>query len=423
VKLQLGQIRPNVARLYARDYIAAWEKIATLPKPAAYFSDAAALGAFTKTPSPLKVLLLELRKNTVFSGGSGRRMVDQAVERSRLGRAVAGAQAVAGDAYDAGTEITNYFKPLHAYVGDGKSPAPVDEFVNAVKQAGSAVTSAKLAGGGMGSEAVQGQMAQAMGGVATAAGGAPPQLQGFLASAATGGETASVSAAQGAISDAYATGVLPDCKLATDEKYPFFGAAKDDASLIDVQRVFGLNGIVDAFIQQRIIPLLDMSGPIWRWNATAPTTAALSPSSPDEFAKARQLRDLLIAGLAVKFESSSFGTGVDGVNLSVGGTQYRFEPATSGQKPVIWAAQGNVPQATLTMFMGQKEVGTVPASGPWALFRLMDNARLENAGPQKLLATFGSGAQTVVFKVSLPNDQNPFIRGGGVWSFRCPVAL
>ena len=29
--------------------------------------------------------------------------------------------------------------------------------------------------------------------------------------------------------------------------------------------------------------------------------------------------------------------------------------------------------------------------GPWALFRLMDKARRENAGPQTLLATFGEG--------------------------------
>jgi len=38
------------------------------------------------------------------------------------------------------------------------------------------------------------------------------------------------------------------------------------------------------------------------------------------------------------------------------------------------------------------------------------------------LATFGSGAQTAVFKISLPNDRNPFGRGG-LWSFRCPTVL
>jgi type VI secretion system protein ImpL len=52
----------------------------------------------------------------------------------------------------------------------------------------------------------------------------------------------------------------------------------------------------------------------------------------------------------------------------------------------------------------------------------MDAAQKQNAGPQALLATFGSGAQTAVFKITLPTDRNPFGRGG-LWSFRCPVTL
>jgi type VI secretion system protein ImpL len=52
----------------------------------------------------------------------------------------------------------------------------------------------------------------------------------------------------------------------------------------------------------------------------------------------------------------------------------------------------------------------------------MDKARRDNAGPQTILATFGQGAANAVFKVTLPSDKNPFSRGG-VWSFRCPVAL
>ncbi len=426
VQMQMSQIRPNVARLYARDYIDAWEKVATVPKPANYFADAAALGAFTKTPSPLKILLLELRKNTIFTGGSSaaKKMLGEKAEVSRYGRYVTGAMKVKGDeGYDAGTEIANHFKPLQDYVGDGKALGPLDEFIAAVKQAGSAVTSARIAGGGVGGEATQGQMAMAMGGVATAAGGAPAQLQTFVESAASGGTKATVSAAQGALTEAYASAVLPDCKLATVDKYPFFGTAETDASLIDVQRVFGMGGSLDAFLQQRILPLLDVSGPIWRWNAQDVATADLSPSSPDEFFKARQLRDLLMGGAAVKFEPRTFGGTVDSAVLSVGGAEYRFDKTNTAPRSVIWSAQGNVPEASIKLLAGTVDAGKIDTSGPWALFRLMDKADLENAGPRMILATFGSGTQTITFKVTLPGEQNPFIRGGGVWSFRCPATL
>jgi len=431
MRMQMSQIRPNVARLYARDYIDAWEKVITTPKPANYFADAAALGAFTKQPSPLKVLMLELRKHTNFKGGTGaaKDIAMQRLEASRIGRAVRAGQKVAGEGgFDAGTEIANYFKPIHDFVGDGKQPGPIDEFVAAVKEAGAAVTSANIAGGGIGGDTAQGAMAMAMGKVAAAAGGAPPQLKAFVEQAASGGAKASVSAAQGALGDAWTNSVLPDCKLATEDKYPFFGTAEADASLVDVQQVFAMGGSLDAFLTQRIMPLLDMSGPIWRWN-DSPATANLSPSSPDEFAKARKLRDMLVAGIAVKFEPKSFGADVDIVDLATGGTQYRFERSGSGDRPVIWSAQGNVPEASITFLKngaeGQKpaEVEKVRKSGPWALFRLMDTAKFENTGPDTVTATFGKGTKSAVFKITLPGKQNPFIRGGGVWSFRCPVVL
>ena len=422
IQTQMSQVRQGVASLYSRDYIAAWEKVATLPKPADYFGDIAAFGAFTKSPSPLKLLLLELRKNTTFEGGSGalKKLASKKLASSRLGKAARSMPD--GDGFDAGVEISNYFKPLHDYVGDGKAPGPIDEFIAALKSAGAAVNSAKLAGGGMGSEAVQGQMAMAMGSVAAAAGGAPPQLQSFVASATSGGKTASTTAAQGAIADAYGTAVLPDCRLATQDKYPFFGTAEADASLIDVQRVFGMGGSLDAFVVQRIIPLIDMSGPVWRWNAINPTAAALNPTSPDEFSKAQMLRDMIMGGVTVKFEAKAFGGGVDAAELTVGSTNYKFEGSMAGERPVIWSAQGNVPQAAVALYSSGKKVNEVTENGPWALFRLMDAAKRENAGPQTILATFGQGSQTVVFKVSLPSERNPFSRGG-VWSFRCPVAL
>lgn len=423
IQTQMSQIRPGVANLYSRDYIAAWERVATLPQPADYFSDIAAFGSFTKSPSPLKLLLLELRKNTTFTGGTAgaKKMLTDKMASSRFARA---GQLLPGGAggIDAGVEIANYFKPLHAYAGDGKVPAPIDEFIAALKQAGAAVASAKMASGGIGSDSVQGQMAMAMGSVAAAAGGAPPQMQGFVSGATSGGKAATVSAAQGAISDAYANAVLPDCRLATQDKYPFFGTAEADASLVDVQRVFGMGGSFDAFLQQRVMPLLDMSGPIWRWNAANPTAATLTPSSPDEFSKAGMMRDMLMGGVNVKFEAKAFGGGVDAAELTVGSTNYRFDGSGAGERPVNWSAQGNVPQASVKLYAAGNQVGEVSKSGPWALFRLMDSARRENAGAQAILATFGSGAQTVVFKVSLPSEKNPFSRGG-VWSFRCPVAL
>ena len=440
IQSEMANVRPGVAGLYAKDYIAAWDGVIKVMQPASYFGDPAAFGAFTKMPSPMKRVLLELRKNTIFAGGLGNGV------KSMLGRRLQSANYRGLNARDvtegreqglsAGDEITNYFAQVHEYVGDGRAPAPIDDFVAAVKAAGQAVIAAKSMGGAGGSDATQAAMATAMAQVATSAAGAPPQLQPFVASAAKGGSSAQVSAAKGAVSDAYAQAVLPTCKGVAQEHYPFFGGATQDASVPDTLRLFGMGGTIDGFVQQRLSALMDTSGPVWRWKAGDPITASLDPQSPEEFAKASQIRDLLAAGLPLKVSVATFGSDVSSVEFASGGTTYKFSPTANDEKPLQWSA-GGLPSADVVLYKAgaaaapaaaaaapgaETEVRRFTADGPWALFKLVDKSTKENAGAQAIKATFGDGARSVTFLVKLPSDRNPFSRGG-VWSFRCPVAL
>lgn len=431
VQGEMANIRPGVAGLYAREYIAAWEAIVKAMQPGGYFSDPAAFGAFTKSPSPLKRVLLELRKNTSFAGGA-RGAAGQAIAQRMS--SIKGARLVQGAAggatgLDAGAEIAGYFEPLHDYVGDGKAPGPIDEFVAAIKQAGQAVIAARAVGGGGGAEATQAAMAQAVAQVQAAAAGAPPQLQGFVSAAAGGGSTARVDAATGAVADAYAQSVGPACREVAQEHYPFFGAAPTDAATVDVLRVFGMGGTIDSFVTQRLKPMMETEGPVWRWRADDPVAASLSPASPEELAKAAQIRDLLTGGLPIKVALAKLGSGVGAVEIASGGTTYRFDAAGAPARPLLWSVSGGLPEASVTLYpVGAAAAGApahlrkIEAEGPWALFRLMDQAEKENAGERAIKATFGEGAQSATFLIGLPSDRNPFSRGG-IWSFRCPVAL
>ena len=437
VGAELSNVRPGVAGLYAKDYIAAWEGMLAAMKPGAYFSDPAAFGALTKSPSPLKRVLLELRKNTIFTGGvqaglarAGR----YGMNRSRLGRVANEVGRDRAQGIDAGDEISGYFANLHDYVGDGRSQAPVDEFVAAMKLAGQAVIAARSVGGGGGSDSTQAAMAAAMASVKASAAGAPPQLQGFVNGAAGGGASAQVSAAKGAVADAYAQTVLPACREVAQEHYPFF-ATGADAPVVETLRVFGMGGVVDAFVHQRLGGLIDTAGPVWRWKDADPIAAALNPSTPEELARAAELRDLLAGGLPIKVSVASFGSDVSVVELESGGTRYRFTPASNQPKPLLWSATGGLPEASLVLYKaaGSKpasdadappgvELARIEAEGPWALFRLMDKARKQNAGPQAIRASFGEGSAQTALAVTLPSTRNPFSRAG-IWSFRCPANL
>jgi len=424
---EMLNVRAGVAGLYAKDYIAAWEGITKAMQPGAYFTDRAALGAFTKMPSPLKLVLLELRKNTIFEGGVGNAagyVAKQRMQSMRVG-GITGAQVMNGRAggLSAGDEITNYFAQLHSFVGNGKSPAPIDDFVAAVKAAGQAVIAAKSMGGGGGSDATQAQMATAMAQVQTAAASAPAQLAPFVEAAAKGGAGAQVSAAQGAVTEAYAQSIMPACKGVAQEHYPFFGGAAQDASVSDTLRLFGMGGTLDGFTQVRLLPLMDTAGPVWRWKSDDPIAATLDPLVPEEFAKAAQIRDLLAGGLPLKISVASMGTDVAAAEFSSGGQTYRFARGDAGEKPLLWSATGGTPAASVTFYGADaKPAQQIEAEGPWALFRLVDKGAKENSGAQAIKVTFGEGAKAVAFLIKLPSERNPFSRGG-VWSFRCPNAL
>ncbi|HUO22239.1 MAG TPA: type VI secretion system membrane subunit TssM [Caulobacteraceae bacterium] len=422
IRAQIQQVKPGVSALYAQDYIKAWQAVVGSLRPANYFADMSAFGAATAAPPPLKLILLQVKANTDFSGGTP---VDGAARAASSALGPVGALAAGGSGpaggIDAGKTITDAFAQLSAFVGDGKSPAPVDDFIAKLKAAVIAKTQADRAGAGLGADAAQGDLSKAMAELAAASATAPPMAQSFTAAASKQGDSAQLSSATGAISTAYSQSVLPACQSAVTDRYPFTAASQNDAPVGDLLRVFGLNGQIDSFAQTRLAPLMDTSAKTWRWRAGDPIAAALDPSSAAEFQRAAGLRDLLLSGVSAKVEAVGFGGPVTAVEIAAGGQTYRFDAGQAGQRPIQWTTSA-LPVASVTLFAGSKAVKSYSFEGPWALFRLFDAAKRENDGPTAFKATFGDGAASAVLRVTLPGAANPFSRGG-VWSFHCPSRL
>jgi type VI secretion system protein ImpL len=228
-RASLGNVRQGLAGSYASDYIAAWNGVIEVMQPADYFQDATAMNAFTKNPSPLKKILLELRKNTIFEGGASAaasKMVRDRINRSSAGRFINDMKAGRETGLDAAGQIAAAFRDVHEYVGDGKGAAPIDTFVDAMREAGKTIAAARSLGGAGGADAMNVAMAQATAQVNQAAGGAPPQLGAFTQAAAKGTSAAQVTTASGAVSDAYAQAIMPPCREVAQERYPFSEAPR-----------------------------------------------------------------------------------------------------------------------------------------------------------------------------------------------------
>lgn len=428
IHAQMSSVRPGVAALYAHDYIKAWQDFVATLQPANVFTDQAAFGAATGSPPPLKTLLQQVVANTTFGGGPSASDKAEAMARSKalsragpLGGLAGPAEAPVGQ--DAAQTISDAFAQVKAFAGSGPAPAPVDDFVAKLKAAVTAKGAADRAaglGGGAG-DAAQADLAKAMSELAAASATAPAMVQAVTSGSSKAGDKAQVSSATGAVSTIYEAQVAPQCRSVTDQRYPFVTASKNDAPLGDLLRTFGLNGTVDQFIQTKLRSLLDTSGPVWRWKSGDPVAAALDPTSADEFRKGQGVRDLLSTGVPLKVESAGFGGSTTSAEIAFGGQTQKFDANQAGARTMQWTANG-LPEAHVTLYAGATKLRDFTFDGPWALFRLMDVAKKENAGPQALKATFGEGAAYATFRFTLPSPDNPFSRGGP-WSFRCPPKL
>ncbi|WP_310534155.1 type VI secretion system membrane subunit TssM [Novosphingobium sp.] len=424
INAQISTVRPGVAAAYATEYNAQWEGVVKAMVPAAYFSDLSAFGAFTKSPSPWKQMLLAVRKNTLFTGGTqaATNMAKNAITQ-RMGNA-AQVMPTASAQTDAGTEITRAFKDLHIYVGDGTAAvAPIDQFIDAVRTAGQAVLAGRTATVGGAGDMMQSQMAQGTAGVQAAGATAPAMLQSFVSETAKGGSSAQTSAIQGAVSQAYATTVLPACQGVVQDRYPFFAAAPADADLRQVVQFFGNGSLMDTFVRDRLAKMMVTSGPVWRWNMDDPVAAALDPGSAEQFAETPLIRDLIVTGLPFKIGLVSLGGGADAVEFSAGASPQRLMQGDRSEKSMQWLPQASAPEAHIAFFTAGQEVDRLEQEGPWAIFRLVDSAPQTKSSDMQFVAKFTTRkGMSAALRFTISGTSNPFNRGG-IWSFRCPATL
>lgn len=402
---QLAALRGAVAERYGRDYSAAWDAMLGQLQPADYFRNAAALGAITRTPSPLKILLLETARNTALGDAGGG----------------AAGQIDAGQ-IDAGQAIAAHFRSVADFAGkDASVDAPVDALLKALRQAATATAAGRVPGAALGGGVIQGQLATALGELSTAGVVAPPQMKTFVEQATRSGTSAAKRTAQTSLQQDYAANVLPACLQSSRDRYPFDAAATQDASPVDLQRVYGANGQLDVFVRDRLRPLLQTDRAVWRWNPDDPVAAGFAADSAAQFQKASAIRDLLAGGLALTVGMESLGADATAVVFSTGGTSYRFDAADRAAKPLLWNL-AVLPSAQTVVFAGTREASRAEARGAFAIFHLLDRATIATAGPARIRARFGSGTHSATLVFDLPSDTDPFGRASP-FSFHCPKRL
>lgn len=428
----------DVFRVYEDDYIRAWDEIladVTVVPVNGVEEAALVLGTVGSATSPLRGFLTTVAAQTNLEAeapGEKAGAVGDAVSaaadaaQSQLGKVFeSGAEALgATSAERPGSRVTKHFEPIHRLVAGPPGGAPIDRVLQLFGQIQQQLNTVQ-AGAGGGSPAqvlAQGGGADLLQQLQIETKMLPPAVGAIVAE--VGGKSQKLAQGQvrSELGNLYREMVVLPCAEVVNGRYPFERSAKTDVPLADFGRVFGAGGIFDSFFAQNLAPLVDTSRSPWRWRPTA-KGVGLSSRVLGQFEHVNRIRSVYfpsggpVPEFSFNLTPEYLDAGATRFAMEVDGQSFEYRHGPQRSTSMKWPGQG-AGQAAATL---DTQGGASPNqvfSGPWALFRLLDSARIQPQTDTRFLLNFAIGGSSARVLLDAATIRNP-LRENVLQGFSC----
>jgi type VI secretion system protein ImpL len=231
-----------------------------------------------------------------------------------------------------------------------------------------------------------------------------------------------------------------------------------DASIEDFSQVFAAGGAADEFFSKHLAPFVDTSVRPWRYKSpesasalvdaagaaygVAPHASASQPTlhgellkllahsgpSLDAFYRAQQVRDLFFRDAGGKkfawkmdLRVMELEPSITELIVDIDGQGQRYAHGPVQAFPVTWPGPRGGSTAELSANPRiSGPTSTLLASGPWALFRLLERGRItDTATPGRISVEFSLDGRKVLLDISSGSGPNP-LNSDVLKGFRCP---
>lgn len=413
----------ELGRLYAADYVKAWNAMLALPQPSDYARNPTALARLANPQaSPLKKITDQILANTSGLAPKNLKVPAMRLPGGALGEAASGAATSAAMGASglsasqlAASEIEGAFAGLRNYA-EGPT-APMTQLLTALGKYQLALAAAQVPGGGGGGGAGAGgggasaQIAAAaaeLGVAAANAGATAPLLGNFVNQVAGGSSKQSETQRTSELRDAYGQTVAGQCNQVMGAGYPFGTGA--DLQPADVSRVAGL---VDGFGRDQLGTYIDRNGAAWTWIGE-PTVASFTPASARAFQRASEVQAMMGGNLVLRIAAAP--TNKIAVRLRAGGVPMDLAPAAPPER-LSWSSGGS--QVAELIATGDTGVPPLREEGPWSLFRLLAKGRKAATGKSEYRFSF---SPDTAIDIGVVGGPDPFA-ADGPFALRCPAQL
>ena len=217
------------------------------------------------------------------------------------------------------------------------------------------------------------------------------------------------------------------CKDVTS-RFPFLEASKSDLPMTDFARVFGPNGLFDAFFRDKLAALVDKSGEHWVWKQDSKLSQDLSQKTLTQFQDAARIKDAFFTGQGtspnVKFAMvmKSLSQNVPSASFEVNGVKLESPYGVETHGDFEWPGRSPDGTASVALPIGANGAPiSLQYTGPWAVVRLLKAGALKQSG-NKAIVQFVLGGREVTYQLTFDTLENPFTVISRV-KFICPDGL
>jgi type VI secretion system protein ImpL len=431
-----GALAHEMIKLYEQDYIRTWDAVLrdVRVKPTANAGELTELlGVLSSPASPLKGFLAAAAQNTDLQKPAA----DPAAAANPAGQAagalaskatqlanVLGAPPPGAD--EPGTAVTKHFQPIRSLVQGPPGGAPIDALLASLAQTHQQLQSM---GSGLGDVSALDALARsgqadALKGLQSLSRQLPAPLGDMMAQIGARSESVAMGQARGDLSRRYNEQVMRECRELLEGRYPLDRNSPNDVPLQDFGRVFGYGGTFDTFFRDHLVALVDMSRSPWQWREGA---AAIGGSAAllRQFQQAQRIREVYFKPgtqvLETRFNltPSSLDAGATRFTLDLDAQRFEYRHGPQQSSSMSWPG-GAVGQA----IVGFEERGgggpSLVKQGPWAWFRLLDQAQSKRVSDTRLELTLSAGAHAMNVVLDAASIRNPFVRNE-LSGFRCAM--
>ena len=261
----------------------------------------------------------------------------------------------------------------------------------------------------------------------------PAPLSNILATLGQGGQRKLTLLIGEALNRQFQEQVGQFCWQTMAGRYPFDRNSMNEVLPDDFANLFGPNGLYNQFFQKNLASIVDANVRPWRYKLQADGSPMMGPPL-DSFEQAAQIRQQFFGAggmdsggantrmsLRMNVAVTTMDPDIAQLMINMDGQGQRYAHGPVVPMSFVWpGTRGGTAAEILAESLTGGNLPAVGANGAWALFRLIDKAKVKNeVSANRLSVSYELGGRGVMLEFSTQGSANP-LTSNILQTFNCP---